>query len=328
MRRREFVTLVGGTAVAWPFAARAQQSAMPVIGLLSSYSPDSYGQYLLAAIHRGLKEAGYVQGQNVAIEYRWSEGHYDRLPAFAADLVERRVTVIVASDGSPSAVVAKAATRTIPIVFHSGSDPVKLGLVASLNRPGSNLTGVVTLNVELARKRLELLHELVPRAAIIAVLLNPNNSNIDTQLRDLEAGARALGRRIHVLHASTEREIDASFVALRQVQAGALMIGTDPFFNLRAEQLATLALSHAVPAIHQYRPFAAAGGLMSYGGNLAETYRQVGVYTGRILAGAKPADLPVQQLTKVVLIINLETARALALTIPDSLLARADEVIE
>ena len=328
MRRREFVTLIGGAAAAWPLAAHAQQPAMPVIGLLSSFSPDAFGQYLLAALRRGLKEAGYVEGQNVAIEYRWAEGHYDRLPALAADLVRRRVAVIVVSGGSPAAPVAKAATRTIPIVFSMGDDPVKIGLVDSLSQPGGNLTGVVSLNLELGPKRLELIHQLVPKAATIAVLLNPTNPITDRLSRDTEAGARALGRKIHVLHASTESEIDTAFATMRQVRAGGLVIGGDPFLYGQSERLATLALRDAIPAIYQYRPFVAAGGLMTYGSEIAELYRQVGLYVGRILAGAKPADLPVQQLTKIELVINLKTAKALGLTVPRTLLARADEVIE
>jgi putative tryptophan/tyrosine transport system substrate-binding protein len=323
--RRKFITLLGGTAV-WPLAARAQQRPMPVIGFLTSYSSDdAFAQYSLPAFHHGLKEAGYIESRNVTIEYRGAEGRYDRLPALAADLVRRQVTVIVAV-GGPSGPVAQASTTTIPIVFSGGGDPVKSGLVASLNRPGGNATGVVTLNAELGPKRLELLHELVPATDVIAVLLNPTYPVAETLSKELQEAARALGLQVHVLHASTD--IDAAFGALVRVQAGGLVVGTDPFFNRRMEQLAALALGHAVPTIYQYRAFAAAGGLISYGGNITDLYRQVGVYTGRVLAGAKPADLPVQQLTKVELIINLKTAKALGIAVPLPLLGRADEVIE
>jgi putative tryptophan/tyrosine transport system substrate-binding protein len=327
MKRRAFITLLAGGA-AWPLAARAQQRPMPVIGFLTSYSSDdAFAQYSLPAFHHGLKEAGYIESRNVTIEYRGAEGRYDRLPALAADLVRRQVTVIVAV-GGPSGPVAQASTTTIPIVFSGGGDPVKSGLVASLNRPGGNATGVVTLNAELGPKRLELLHELVPATDVIAVLLNPTYPVAETLSKELQEAARALGLQVHVLHASTERDIDAAFGALVRVQAGGLVVGTDPFFNRRMEQLAALALGHAVPTIYQYRAFAAAGGLISYGGNITDLYRQVGVYTGRVLAGAKPADLPVQQLTKVELIINLKTAKALGITVPLPLLGRADEVIE
>jgi putative ABC transport system substrate-binding protein len=328
MKRREFITLLGGAAAAWPLAARAQQAAVPVIGFLSSASADVYA-IRLRAFRQGLKEAGYVEGQNVEIEYRWGEGHNDRLPAFAAELVRREVTVIAAAGGTPSALAAKAATATIPIVFGVAVDPVEVGLVASLNRPGGNLTGVTNLNAEVGPKRLELLHELLPAATIIAVLVDPTSPTLaEAFLRDLQAAARALGVRLHVLHATSERDFDAVFATVAQVRASALIIGPGILFVARSEQLAVLAARHAVPTVFQYRPFAAAGGLLSYGSNETEFYRLVGIYAGRILKGEKPADLPVQQSTKVELIINLKTARALSLTIPLPLLGRADEVIE
>ena len=323
MKRREFITLLGGAA-AWPLAARAQR-AMPVIGFLNSASPDGYAP-MVSAFREGLKETGYIEGQNVAIEYRWAGGQYDRVPALAAELVRRQVAVIVAN--SPGVQAVKAAITTIPIVFTTGSDPVQIGLVASLSRPGGNVTGVTQLYVEVMPKRLELAHELVPTATIIAALVNPTNPNTETILRDLQAAARILGVQLHVLHASTERDLDTVFATLAQLRAGALVIGTDAIFNGWAEQLAALTVHHAVPAIFQRRAFAAAGGLMSYGGNTQESYRQAGAYTGRILKGEKPADLPVQQATKVELIINLKTAKALGLDVPASVLARADEVIE
>jgi len=328
MKRRAFITLIGGVAAAWPLAARAQQAAMPVIGFLSAYPPDSFARHLLAAFHRGLRELGYIEGQNVVVEYRWGADEYDRLPAFATDLVQRGVNVIVAST-SPTVPVAKAASGTIPIVFSMGGDPVALGYVASLSRPGGNLTGVATMNVELGPKRLELMHELVPTATVLGLLVNPTYVVLSEILsRDVQAAARSVGLEIRVLRANTENDLDAVFASLSQLRVGALVIGADAFFNSRSEQLAALALRYAVPAIYQYRPFAAAGGLMSYGGNIVESYRQVGVYVGRILKGENPADLPVQQFTKVELILNLKTAKALGLTVPLPLLGRADEVIE
>jgi putative ABC transport system substrate-binding protein len=307
--------------------ARAQQAAMPVIGLLSPRAPGDDPQ-LLTAFRQGLKDAGFVEGQNVAIEYRWAEGHYDRLPALAAELVRRQVAGIVAG-GTPAALAAKAATSTIPIVFTTGADPVHIGLVASLGRPGGNVTGMTSLNVEVAPKRLELAHELVPTATIIAVLVNPTNPNTETELRDLQAAAGALGLRLHILHASTDRDFDRVFATLHQLRAGVLVIsGTDTFLISRSEQLAALTVHHAVPTIFQFREFAAAGGLMSYGGSNTDLYHQAGIYTGQILRGEKPADLPVQQAAMIELIINLKTAKALGLTVPTALLVRADEVIE
>jgi putative tryptophan/tyrosine transport system substrate-binding protein len=325
MRRREFIALLGSAALARPLAGHAQQSAMPVIGFLNSASAQAYARPL-AAFREGLNTAGYVDGRNVAIEYRWADGHYDRLPAMAAELIDRQVAVIAAN--GPAVPLAKAATTTIPIVFTAGFDPIELGLIASLNRPGGNLTGVSILNAELGPKRLELLRELLPTATTVALLINPNNPSAATVSRELQAVARTIGLEIHVLHASTEAELDATFAGLAQLRASALAIGNDPFFNSRSAHLAALTNRHAMPAIYQYREFAAAGGLMSYGGSLTDSYRQAGIYTGRILAGAKPGDLPVQQSTKVELIINLKTAKALGLTVPLPLLGRADEVIE
>jgi putative tryptophan/tyrosine transport system substrate-binding protein len=324
--RRQFIFALGGATLAWPLAARAQQPAMPVIGFLNSASPDNY-EPMVDAFRQGLKETGYVEGQNVAIEYRWAGGQYDRLPAMAADLVRRQVAVIVAN--TPGNLAAKAATTTIPIVFTTAGDPVQIGLVASLNRPGGNVTGVTNLSVELGPKWLELLHELVPTATIIALLVNPTSPNLtESTTKDLQAAARTLGLKLHVLHASSERDFDKVFATLVRLRVGALVIGSDPFFNSRSEQLAALTVRYAVPTIFQTRAFVAAGGLMSYGGSVAGTYHQVGMYTGRLLKGEKPADLPVQQSTKVELFINLKTANALGLTVPDKLLVAADEVIE
>ena len=326
INRREFITLLGGAAVAWPLAARAQQPAMPVIGFLHSSSPEPYR---LRAFRQGLKDAGFIEGENVAIEYRWADSQIDRLPALAAELVQRRVAVIAASGGTPSILAAKAATTTIPIVFALAEDPVRLGLVASLARPSGNLTGINFFGTELAAKRLELLRELVPGAIRIAVLVDPTNAtNTETTVRGVEAAARAKGLQIQVLNASNSREVDATFATLASERPDALLVGSTAFLADRRVQLAQLAARHAVPAIYVDRQFAEVGGLMSYGASLGDAFRQVGVYSGRILKGAKPADLPVLQSTKFELVINAPTARMLGLTVPPTLLARADEVIE
>jgi putative ABC transport system substrate-binding protein len=325
VKRREFIALLGGATAAWPFAARAQQAAIPVVGVLNSGPPQPNGR-TITAFKQGLRQAGFIEGQNVAIEYRWAEDHYDRLPALAADLVRRQVAVIFAN--TASAPVAKAATTTIPIVFQVGSDPVKDGLVASLNRPGGNLTGMVSLNAEVGPKRLELMHELVPTATSIALLVNPANPIAETLSRDGQSAARTLGLQLHVLRAGTESEFDTAFASLAQLRVGAVVIGADAFFFRSSAQLAALAMRYAMPSISPYRSFADAGGLMSYGGSSTDAYRLTGVYAGRILKGEKPADMPVQQLVKVEFIVNLKAAKALALAIPLPLLGRADEVIE
>jgi putative ABC transport system substrate-binding protein len=328
MRRRKFIELMGGTAVGWPLAARAQQRPLPLIGFLSNASPDLYTTRL-RAFRKGLKDQEYVEGQNVAIEYRWAGGQNNRLPVLAAELVHRPVDVIAAGGGTPAAVAAKTATATIPIVFAVSADPIKIGLVASLNRPGGNLTGITNLNLELGPKRLELLHELIPTATIIALLINPTSPSIaEDFLRALQPAASTLRLQLHVLQASTEQDFDRAFAALAQLRADALLIMPDVFFNSRIEQLAALSLRHLVPAIFEYRPFVAAGGLISYGSDETEYYRLVGIYAGRILKGEKPADLPVVQSTKVELLINLKTAKALGITVPLALSGRADEVIE
>jgi putative tryptophan/tyrosine transport system substrate-binding protein len=326
MQRREFITLLGGAAAAWPFSVHAQQPTIPVIGFINAAPAQSYGPQL-AAFLKGLNEKGYVDGRNVTIEYRWAENQHDRLPSMAADLVRRQVTVIAATT-TPAALAAKAATTTIPIVFTTVGDPVRLGLVTSLNRPGSNVTGVTQLNVEVAPKRLELLRQLVPTTSVMALLVNSANPNAETNTKDLQAAARTLGLELHVLNASTERDFDAAFAKLVQLRAGGLVIGADNLFASRIEQLAALALRHAVPTIYQSRDFAVAGGLLSYGTDFRETYRLAGNYTGRVLKGEKPADLPVQQASKVEFYINLKTAKALGLNVPAAMQARADEMIE
>jgi|HubBroStandDraft_6_1064221.scaffolds.fasta_scaffold42095_4 putative ABC transport system substrate-binding protein len=329
MRRREFSTLLGGAAMAstvWPSLLSAQQKATPVIGFLGVSTP-GLSAPSLAALRQGLIETGYVEGQNVAIEYRWAEGRYDRLPALAADLVGRRVDVLVASSGDPAAYAAKNATSTIPIVFTSG-DAVGYGFVASLARPGGNLTGLSFLNPELNPKRFELLSELVPQAKVIALLVNPNSSSLEHVLRAVQEAAQAKGVQLHILKASTESEVDAAFTSLVQRQAGALLVSSDPFFYGRREQLVALAARHIVPTIYEWRQFVVEGGLTSYGASITAVNRQVGIYAGRILKGAKPTDLPVLQPTMFELVINLRTAKALGLTVPPSLLVRADEVIE
>jgi putative ABC transport system substrate-binding protein len=327
MRRREFITLLGGAGVAWPLAARAQQPAMPVIGILISGSPELYVERL-RVFRQGLSEAGYVEGRNVTIENLWTNNQYDRLPTMAAELVRRQVAVIVTVGGIPAAMAAKAATATIPIVFSIGADPVGAGLVASLNRPSGNLTGVTSLGEELGPKRLELLHELVPMATIIALLVNPTNPGDVAVSRNLQPAARTLGLELHVLNAKTERDFGTVFATVARQRAGGLVISPDGLFISHSEQLAALSLRQAVAAIQPIRAFAAAGGLMSYGASITDMYRQAGVYVARILKGEKPADLPVLQPSKFELVINLKTAKALGLTVPPSLVTTADEVIE
>jgi len=326
MRRREFIALLGGAAAGWPLSARAQQPAMPVIGFLNSGTPAGLA-YLTAAFRQGLNEAGYVEGRNVAIEYRWAQGQYDRLPALAADLVRRQVTVIAATT-TPAAVVAKTATSAIPIVFTIGADPIAIGLVDSLSRPKGNVTGVNNYLSDLGAKRLELLRALLPNVAGIAVLVNPNFPDAASQSKDVIEAGRVLGQQVHVVNASSEADFDGVFATLVQLKAGALIVTVDPVFNSRRDQLVALAARHKIPAIYFGREFVVAGGLMSYAADLADGYRQAGIYVGRILKGAKPGDLPVVQPTKFDFVISLKTAKALGLTIPDKVLALADEVIE
>jgi len=327
IERREFITLLGGAALAWPLAARAQQPTMPVIGYLHSASLAPYA-HLLAAFHQSLKETGYIEGRNVAIEYRWAEGHYDRLPALAEDLVGRHVALIVAQGGDPPVLAAKSATATIPVVFTSSSDPVKLGLVASLNRPGGNVTGYWLFTSLLGTKRLELMQQLLPANTSITVLINPDNPNADIDTPELQDAARTLGQSISFVKARSEAEIDAVFAMLGERRAAALLVNTDPFFLARRAQFVSLAARHGVPAIYAQREFVTAGGLISYGASLADAYLQVGIYAGRILKGERAADLPVVQPTKFEMAINLKTAKALGVDVPDKVLALADEVIE
>jgi putative tryptophan/tyrosine transport system substrate-binding protein len=328
LERRTFITLLGGAAAAWPLAARAQQPTMPVIGFLNTTSPD-VSTDLLRAFRQGLKDTGYLEGENVAIEYRWADNQLDRLPELAAELVRRRVAVIATIGGPPAAFAAKAATTTIPIVFLVGEDPARLGLVASLARPGRNLTSVNFFNTELAAKRLELLRELLPTAKRVAVLVNPAEAtNTESVVRDAEGAARAIGLQIELFNASTSREVDAAFATIVRVRADALFVGPGPFFTARRVQIALLAAIHRVPAIYPGRQYVEAGALMSYGASLADSCRQVGAYAGRILKGAKPADLPVVQSSKFELVINHQTARSLGLTVPPTLLSVADDVIE
>src|SRR6516164_11837063 len=327
MRRRTFITLIGGAAAAWPLAARAQQAAMPVVGWLGSESREAENLRIIP-FRQGLEEAGYVEDQNLKIEYRLAEGRYDQLPALAADLVHRQVSVI-ALTGQPAALAAKAATTTISIIFQVADDPVQLGLVASLSRPGGNMTGVTSLNVELVPKQLELLHELVPTATVMALVVNPASpARAESNTRQAQVAERRLGLKLHVLHAGSEQDFDAALANAIQLRARALVIGTDAFFFSQSGQLGAVAARHAIPAICPYRGFAATGGLMSYGTNTPSQFRQVGVYTSRILKGEKPADLPVQQAVKLDLVINLRTAKALGLTVPLIMQMTADEVIE
>jgi putative tryptophan/tyrosine transport system substrate-binding protein len=327
MRRRDFIKFAAGSAITWPLAARAQQSVMPVIGYLSMRSAES-DVPMLAAFRHGLNETGQIEGRNVAIEFRWGDGQYDRLPALVEDLVRRQVAIIVTSGGEQAALAAKAATATIPIVFNLGEDPVRFGLVASLNRPGGNLTGVTSLLAVLGAKQLALLRELVPKAVTIGMLVNPNDPWAESYTTNTQAAAREVGQQLVVLSASTERDIDATLAALVQQRADALLVANSPFFLTRADYLIALVARHALPTIYWRREMADAGGLMSYGSNTAELYGQMGIYAGKILNGANPADLPVIQPTKFELIINLKTAKTLGLEVPPTLLARADEVIE
>jgi len=327
MRRREFITLLGGAAAAWPVAARAQQPAVPVIGWLSSRSPGE-SKHLVDAFRSGLQTLGYVEGKNVAIHFRWAEGQYDRLPAMAAELVREKVAVLATLGGEPSALAAKAATSTIPIVFNVGGDPVKAGLVASLNRPGGNATGVSLLTFAPEAKRLGLLHEVVPNTEVIGALINPNYQGAEDQWREVQDAARAIDRRVERALAASEQELEPAFEALVQKQVAALLVTADPFFNTRRDRIVAPAARFKLPTMYQFRDYAVAGGLMSYGISISDGYHQVGVYTGQVLKGAKPADLPIQQSIRFEFVINTKTAKALGLSIPDKLLALADEVVE
>ncbi|MGB6805259.1 MAG: ABC transporter substrate-binding protein [Pseudolabrys sp.] len=327
MKRREFIGLISGVAATWPLVVRAQQPAVPVIGYLSSASSQGHASYL-AGFHEGLREGGFIEGQNVTIEYRWANGQYQRLPELAADLVRRHVALIAAGS-TPAALAAKAATTTIPIVFEMAGDPVRIGLVAGLDRPGGNVTGVANMNIQMTPKRLQLLHEAVPSAKVMALLVNPANSTVaETQSREAFSVAPTLGVDLHVLHASTERDLDAVFANLIQSRAGGLVIAAEPLFSSLNKQFAELTVRHAVPAITGGRDFAAAGGLLSYGADTRQAYRLAGIYTGQVLKGEKPANLPIQQSTKVELVINLKTAKVMGIDIPNTLIGRADEVIE
>jgi ABC-type uncharacterized transport system substrate-binding protein len=326
LTRRQSITLLGGAA-AWPFAARAQQSAMPVVGFLGAPSAAPYARYV-DAVRQGLKEAGYVEHQNIAMEYRWADGQYDRLPALANELVNRRVAAIVPIGGAPATLTAKAATSTIPIVFNVGADPIGLGLVTNLNCPGGNITGISMMTLEIETKRLELLHELAPPSSALAVLLNPTNAQAQTQESESQRAARVIGRQVLILKAGTEREIESAFAALVRERVGGLLVGGDTFFNSQGTLFVVLSARHAIPTIYPFRAFVDAGGLMSYGTSLLDAYRQTGVYAGRVLKGERPGDLPIVQPTKFELVINLKIARALDIAIPPTLLARADEVIE
>jgi putative ABC transport system substrate-binding protein len=327
MNRRELITVLGGAALAWPRAARAQQSAMPVIGYLSSRSPGE-SAYVVTAFRRGLQEAGFTEGQNMVIAFRWAEGRYDRLPSLAADLVSSRVAVILAAGGPPAALAAKAATSVIPIVFSSVTDPVRLGLVASLSRPGGNITGMAAFTTAVGTKRLGLLHELVPTAIAVGMLVNPNNPGADEDARDIAAGAQRLGLKHHVVNASSEHDLDVAFATLAQMNIGGLVVISDPFFDTQRERLVALSARHRIAASYAWRDFVVAGGLMSYGTSLTDSYRQAGIYTARVLKGEKAGDLPVEQPTKFELVINLKTAKALGLNVPISMQLLADEVIE
>jgi putative tryptophan/tyrosine transport system substrate-binding protein len=327
VKRREFITLLGGAAGAWPLGARAQQPALPVVGFLSSRSP-AESTAVTAAFRQGLHETGFVEGQNLAIAFRWAEGRYELLPALAADLVGLRVAVLLAAGGPPAASAAKAATSTIPIVFSAASDPIRLGLVASLNRPGANITGMGTFNAALVAKRLEILNELVPSAAAMGYLVNPTNQSADIELQEVSAAAKALGIELSILNASTEQELDDAFAGAAKLRLRGVVVAGEPFFDSRRERIVTLAARYAVPASYGFREYVTGGGLISYGTSITDSYRQAGIYVGRILKGEKPADMPVMQPTKFELAINLKTARTLGLTVPDKLLVAADEVIE